>query len=232
MTDFIRLDDLDVDVLIKVNARARRFTLRLADPGKGAVLTLPPGVPMTEAHSFLMRHRDWLSRAIARQPKTIAVVDGAPLPVDGEKLVVETRDGPRRAPVIADDRLVVQGKGAPGPRIAAWLKERARARLGDAAHHYAGRLGRRLNGVALKDTRSRWGSCSTTGRINFSWRLAMAPRDVQNYVAAHEAAHLVEMNHSDRYWSVLESILPDYEIHRQWLKAEGRALHSYMFEVD
>ena len=238
------LDDPDISVRLRVTARARRFTLRLdaqgdGPDGCGAVLTLPPGVPMAEARMFLMRQSGWLARALARHPGRVVVGDGTRLPVAGEEVEIAVVDGPpgepRCAPRLEDGRLILSGSGAPGfqpgPRVAAFLKSRARDALVPAAERYAGMLGRRAAAVSLRDTRSRWGSCSAQGRLSFSWRLAMAPPEVLDYVAGHEAAHLVEMNHGPRYWEAVEKIMPDYRRHRAWLKREGRKLHGFRFEV-
>ena len=231
----VTLDDPDISVRLRVSARARRFTLRLEPSGEGAVLTLPPGVAIAQARMFLMRQSDWLARALARHPGRVVVGDGTRLPVAGAEVEIAVVDGPRRAPRLADGRLIVSGPGAPGfqvgPRIAAFLKARARDALVPAAERYAGMLGRRPAAVSLRDPRSRWGSCSARGRLSFSWRLAMAPPEVLDYVAAHEAAHLVEMSHGSRYWEVVEQILPDYRRHRAWLKREGRKLHGFRFET-
>ncbi len=227
----VTLDDPDISVRLRVSARARRFTLRLEPSGEGAVLTLPPGVAMSDARMFLMRQSDWLARALARHPGRVVVGAGTRLPVAGEEVEIALIGGPRRAPVLGDGRLIVPGPGAPGPRIAAWLKTRARDALVPAAGRYGGMLGRRAAAVSLRDTTSRWGSCSARGRLSFSWRLAMAPPEVLDYVAAHEAAHLVEMSHGARYWEVVERILPDYRRHRAWLKREGRRLHRFRFEA-
>ncbi len=180
---------------------------------------------------FLMRQSDWLARALARHPGRVLVGDGTRLPVAGEEVGIAVVDGPRRAPRLENGRLILSGPGAPGPRIAAFLKSRARDALVPAAQHYAGMLGRRAAAVSLRDTRSRWGSCSARGRLSFSWRLAMAPPEVLDYVAGHEAAHLVEMSHGCRYWEVVERIMPDYHRHRAWLKREGRGLHGFRFEA-
>lgn len=228
--DRIDLSCLPVTVRLNVSARARRFTLRLGAPGEEAILTLPPGVPRIEAERFLARHADWLARAIARQPRGVVVGHGAVLPVAGAPVEVVAEDGPRRAPRLEGARLVVQGRGEPGPRIAAWLRERARAALVPAAQDYADRIGREIAGITLRDTRSRWGSCTSTGRLSFSWRLAMAPAEVLDYVAAHEAAHLVEMNHGPRFWGLVQRLRPGYRAERDWLKREGRALHAYRFD--
>ena len=228
----IELGEPPVSVRLNVNPRARRFTLRIGSPAEGPVLTLPPGVPLTEAERFLRRHAAWLTQAIARQPDHVPIGHGARLPIAGVEVEVIAIPGRRRAPELGEGRLVVSGQGDPGPLIAAWLRQRAREVLVPATHGYAEKLGRRVTAVSLRDTRSRWGSCSTTGRISYSWRLAMAPPTVLDYVAAHEAAHLVEMNHAPRFWAVVAELVPDYDRHRDWLKREGRRLHAFRFEAN
>ncbi|MEM0923636.1 MAG: SprT family zinc-dependent metalloprotease, partial [Pseudomonadota bacterium] len=230
LPDAITLETPPVDVALSINPRARRFTLRLNPPGHGATLTLPPRVPEVEIRQFLARQSGWLAEALSRQPGPVEMGDGASLPVAGEMVRVVIQPGPRRTPVLGEGCLSLSGLSAPGPRIAAWLKERARARMAPMVQFYAERLGREVAGIALKDTRSRWGSCSSAGRINLSWRLAMAPTEVQDYLCAHEAAHLVEMNHSSRYWAVLSNLMPGFERPRRWLRSEGPKLHAYRFE--
>lgn len=226
----IALEDPRCEVRLVRNPRARRFTLRLESTGARAVLTVPPSVPDSETRRFLTRHSEWLRDALARQPDAVTVGPGAVLPVAGQSVRVETGPGPRRPPALQNGTLLLAGAGAEGPRVAAWLKLRARDALLPAAREYARRLGREIAAVSLRDTRSRWGSCSSAGRLSFSWRLAMAPPEVLDYVAAHEAAHLVEMNHSARYWGVLAELMPDYKTHRDWLRREGRKLHAYRFD--
>lgn len=226
----IRLEDPPCLVRLVRNPRARRFTLRLESAGAGAVLTVPPGVPEAESRRFLDRHAGWLRSALAHQPGEVVVGPGARIPVAGRMVTVEARPGARRPPALADGTLVLQGAGAEGPRVAAWLRLRARDALQPAARLYARRLGRPVEAIGLRDTRSRWGSCSSTGTLSFSWRLAMAPPEVLDYVAAHEAAHLVEMNHSERYWAVLAGLMPGYESRRAWLRRHGRTLHAYRFD--
>jgi len=221
------LDDPAVAVRLSVQPRARRFTLRLDPGGAGAVLTLPKGVGRAEAVAFLDRHRGWLARALAERPRPVAVGHGVVIPVDG--VPVEIVAAPGSGPRLMEGRLGVPEARAAGPAVAAWLKARARARIVPEAARHAARRGRRIAGISFRDTRSRWGSCSAARRLSFSWRLAMAPPEVQAYLAAHEAAHLVEMNHSPRYWAVLESLMPDYAGPRAWLRREGRGLHRYRF---
>ena len=228
----LHLDDPSVEVRLRVSARARRFTLRL-DRGGGAVLTLPPGVPRAEARMFLMRQADWLARALARRPEPVRLGPGIQLPVEGRMVEIRCPPGPRRAPQLDADALILPGANgaSAGPRVAAYLKLRARDRLVPAAQRYADRIGKDVTAVSLRDTVSRWGSCSAAGRLSFSWRLAMAPADVLDYVAAHEVAHLAEMNHGSRFWDLVERLVPDYRARRAWLRTEGRALHRYRFDA-
>ncbi|MDH3669141.1 MAG: M48 family metallopeptidase [Paracoccaceae bacterium] len=231
MSETVTLDDPPVDVHLRVNPRARRFTLRLDADGAGARLTLPPGVPLSEARMFLLRQSDWLARALARRPEPVVIGDGSRLPVAGKMARVRCEAGRRRAPHLTDGILLVTGPGPAGPRISAFLKSRARDALVRAAQGYADQIGQRPAGVALRDTVSRWGSCSAARRLSFSWRLAMAPPEVLDYVAAHEVAHLAEMNHGPRFWALVESLIPEHRRHRAWLKDQGRALHRYRFDA-
>jgi predicted metal-dependent hydrolase len=144
----IQLDDPRIAVRLRVSAAARRFTLRLEPAGDGAVLTLPSGVPLAQARMFLLRQSDWLAGALARHPGRIEIGVGTLLPVGGAETRVVLAPGPRRAPVLADGRLVLAGPGAPGPRIAAFLKARARDALVPAARRY-GDAGPRRGGGDL-----------------------------------------------------------------------------------
>jgi hypothetical protein len=152
------------------------------------------------------------------------------LPVDGSPVEIARAPRPRARTQVKGGRLLIGAEATAGPAVATFLKARARARLGALAEGHAQALGKPVRGIGIRDTRSRWGSCSSAGRLNFSWRIAMAPPEVQAYLAAHEAAHLVEMNHSARFWALVARLMPDYERPRSWLKREGRGLHRYRFE--
>ncbi|MEL6209587.1 MAG: M48 family metallopeptidase [Pseudomonadota bacterium] len=118
-----------------------------------------------------------------------------------------------------------------GPTVGAFLKALAHDRLVAASDAHAATLGQSYEKFALRDTRSRWGSCSSGRRLMYSWRLILAPPDVLNYVAAHEVSHLVEMNHSSRFWAKVAELCPDFETHRAWLRREGASLHRYRFDA-
>ena len=131
---------------------------------------------------------------------------------------------------LGSDAIEVPEARTAAPKIKAHLKQMARDALATASDRYAARLNKRYSRLTIRDTRSRWGSCSSAGALMYSWRLVMAPPAVLEYVVAHEVAHLVEMNHSRAFWDVVESIFPDYETQRRWLRTHGDTLHRVQFD--
>ena len=183
------------------------------------------------AHAALLFASDnegWLRQNLEKRPKQVVPVFGGTLLLDGAEVLLQ--QGTRRSPVLANGILAVAGQEeALGARLRGYLKTRARDRFSVTAQGYAQQLGQEVSRITLRDTRSRWGSCTSDGNLMFSWRLAMAPVSVQNYVAAHEACHLIEMNHSPAYWRLVEQVFPDYKNQRNWLKTHGSLLHRYVF---
>lgn len=112
-------------------------------------------------------------------------------------------------------------------RVADFLRREARADLEKASRQCAQMLGLAIKQVSIRDPSSRWGSCSTTGVLSYSWRLILAPPYVLDYLAAHEVAHLVEMNHSPRFWRVVDKLCPNVKRAKAWLDAHGTELHRY-----
>ena len=220
-----------VEVHLKRSARARRFSLRVSRLDGKVTLSMPLRAREGEALAFLKGNEDWLRQTLSAMPASAlrALGFGAAVPVEGRDLVLIPASG--RGVRVEGDRLMVSGDPATvGPRVAAWLKVLARDRLASASTRYAGLVGRSYTSLALRDTRSRWGSCSPDGRLMYSWRLILAPPQVLDYVAAHEVAHLVELNHSAAYWAVVTRICPDWKAHRAWLRAHGSTLHRLRFQ--
>lgn len=219
--------DPPIEVALRRSTRARRLSLRVSAVDGRAVLTLPPRLPRALALDFLDDRADWLRAAVARFPQTIGLQHGRALPVEGIPHVIQ--EAPVRGVQQEQGALLVpQGKPV-GPRVAAWLKLAARVRLDAAVSRYATALGRPAGAIRLRDPRGRWGSCSARGDLMFSWRLIMAPPVVLDYVAAHEVAHLAQMNHSPAFWAEVARLMPDYAQHRQWLRDHGTALMRYDF---
>jgi predicted metal-dependent hydrolase len=219
-----------VEVHLKRSARTRRFSLRVSRLDGKVTLSVPLRVREAEAMVFLRAQEAWLRATLRAMPESalVRVGLGSQVPVEGRLLTLAQGTG--RAIRVEDDLLLVPGDPAlAGRRVAAWLKVLARDRLARASGHYAALLGRRFTRLTLRDTRSRWGSCSPDGALMYSWRLIMAPPSVLDYVAAHEAAHLVEMNHSAAYWAVVSRIFPAWKHERDWLHDQGQALHRLQF---
>lgn len=219
-----------VEVHLKRSARARRFSLRVSRLDGKVTLSIPARAREGEALAFLKGHEGWLRQTLSSMPgPTLQTVGpGQVIPVEGNELTLIPATG--RGVRVEGDHLMVPGDPATaGPRVAAWLKVLARDRLASASTRYAGLVNRRYASLALRDTRSRWGSCSPDGRLMYSWRLIMAPPAVLDYVAAHEVAHLAQMNHSPAFWAEVARLMPDYAPHRAWLKREGGALQSIRF---
>ncbi|MEM6438556.1 MAG: SprT family zinc-dependent metalloprotease [Pseudomonadota bacterium] len=226
----LRLSRPDAVVSLNWSSRAKRFTLSVGRADGRARLTLPDRARLDEAEDFLKRQAGWLEAAMARSPAPQPLKAGGALPYRGAQVVLTPEAGPRRAPRVEAGRLLVRGgaEGAPAKALA-FLKTEARAALVSAAERHAATLGRRPTRVTLRDTRSRWGSCASSGALSFSWRLIMAPPEVLDYVAAHEAAHLVEMNHSAAFWALVERLDPDWRERRGWLRRHGATLQRVRF---
>lgn len=218
-----------VPVRVQHSARAKRYGLRISRLDGRVTLTVPRGGTERAALKFLRAQEDWLRGQLATQLPAETVGLGTQLPLEGRLARVVPTDA-RRGGLVGDFIEVPARAAAPGAYVAGLLKAEAQMRLAEASTRYADILGRVFTGISLRDTRSRWGSCSSAGRLMFSWRLIMAPPEVLDYVAAHEVAHLVEMNHSAAYWKVVAGICPDFATHRDWLRQEGAALHRYRFK--
>lgn len=230
-TTTIVLDDVPVTIAVRIHARARSYRLSLPHSG-GAVLTLPPNGQWREAEAFLEKHRNWLAARLGRNPAPPLLGDGGSIPLRGvEHRIVATGHIRGRVEVSAEESepmLLVPGEAAhQARRILDWLKAEAQADLSLRTAFHAERLGVSVKAIRMRSQTSRWGSCSSSGNINYNWRLVLAPPFVLDYVAAHEVAHLVEMNHSPAFWATVKRTLPEMEKGRAWLKAHGRRLMTY-----
>lgn len=218
----------DIQVTVRRSARARRMTLRVARSNGEVVLTLPQGVSLLDGKAFAESREAWLRKNRAAVPQVSRAEAGAFIPVAGRVLRI-TPAATRLIGIDGGALLVPQNRPI-GTVIAAWLKQVARTRLVRACDHYSAKLGIPYKAITLRDTRSRWGSCTHDKRLMFSWRLAMAPPDVLDYVAAHEVAHLRHMDHSAAFWDTTERLMPGHGVHRTWLRDNGAELHAWRFD--
>jgi len=215
-------------IALRPSAQARRLSLRVSRIDGRVTLSFPPRLGRAAALEFAREKEGWLRSTLAELPEAPRAVPGRLLPLGDATL--ELVAAPLRRARREGGVLLVPAGQRTGPAVAEFLRSEARARLEPACARHAAALGRRPAAVVLRDTRSRWGSCTAEGRLMFSWRLAMAPEAVLDYVAAHEVAHLVEMNHSPAFWAVVARLCPDHGARRDWLRRHGPALQAWRFD--
>lgn len=217
-----------VTILVRRTRQARRLSLRVSQLDGRVTMSLPMRTPLREAQVFAVEKEHWIRRTLAARPDVIRPMIGGTVLFMGRD--VDVVIGAGRVARYVDGKITVPDNPARVvARIAALMKITARERLREASDRYAAALGVSYGRMSLRDTRSRWGSCSSDANLMYSWRLIMAPPAVLDYVAAHEVAHLREMNHSPDYWRVVAQIYPDYKTQRAWLRSNGQDLHSVQF---
>jgi predicted metal-dependent hydrolase len=230
----VQIDGAAVAVTVKVSSRARSYRLSLPHGG-APLLTVPKFGRWAEAKAFLDRHTPWLAERLEKSVKPVAFVRGAIVPLRGiNHRIVPT--GKVRGVVEVGEHDGERALLVPGDaehrarRLTDWLKGEALRELEKRTAIHAATLGVSVKSIVMRSQSTRWGSCSSSGKLNFNWRLILAPPYVLDYVAAHEVAHLVEMNHSDAFWHTVEKTLPTMARGRDWLKAHGRELMVYGLE--
>lgn len=214
--------------------RARRLTLRVKQHPRKVVVTLPKRAARREAHALVSEHYDWIIGQLSNADGVRSFRDGQLIPFRGTMHRIRFCLPQRGRGVVSilcsgpELELLVAGQPEFCPRrLAMWLKGQARQRLEASVRRHAESLGVAFKRISVRDQTSRWGSCSTTGTLSFSWRLILAPDHVLDYVAAHEVAHLIEMNHSIKFWALVCRLDPDFKAAEAWLSSEGRDLHRY-----
>ncbi|WP_127107010.1 M48 family metallopeptidase [Pararhodobacter zhoushanensis] len=220
--------DPPLAVRLRRSGRARRVALSVSRLDGTVTLTLPTRASLRSAMRFLDERRDWLENAVAGLEGPVVVGPGTALPVEGT--LVTLTPAPLRSARIDGTTLLVPA-ARPVAGALAYLRLRARDRLAERVSIHAQTLGYSIGKLTLRDTRSRWGSCTSTGDLMFCWRLIMAPPRVLDYVAAHEVAHRAQMNHSPAFWAEVAHLFPAHVEARRWLKQHGPALHRYRFSA-
>jgi len=230
-TEIETIDGRRVPVRLIVNPRARHVSVRIDPTRRQAIATAPSKRQLRHAAKFAAERAGWIVAELARLPRGVSLAPGSFAPLRGEshELVHERGRGGARIETGGLFPSIV----VPAPDIALFesrllrfYKDEARNDFVDRVAHHAVTLGVRPSRLQVKELRSRWGSCSIDGVLSFSWRLIFAPPNVLDYLAAHEVAHLKEMNHSRRFWAQVRRCMPDYERGRQWLHDHGCELHA------
>lgn len=231
-------DGVDAPVEVRRHPGARRMTLRVSRTKRAVIVTVPMQCDADEAGVFLSRHLDWVRDRLGNVPLPVPFADGMVLPVRGvvhRAVFTGETDTPRLIETVAnanDDKaaftLQIHGRRQSAHRhLKNWLVEQARSDLDGFVAHHSRVLNVKAKRIAIRDQTSRWGSCSTTGVLSFSWRLVLAPSPVLDYVAAHEVAHLAEMNHGPQFWALVRKSMPRMDEAKRWLSRYGTELHRY-----
>jgi predicted metal-dependent hydrolase len=228
----LTLDGRAIPLTIRKNPRAKRIIVRLTGDGDGdgnaVSVTIPGRAAFDEGIEAARRNAEWIIQRLDAIPPRVPFADGATIPFLGRDHTIRHRPGGSAAVRVEGAEIVVAGPDSLlARRVDRWLKHQARGEIAARVAGKTERLGRPANRVTLRDTRSRWGSCSVQGNLSFCWRLVMAPEAVLDYVVAHEVAHLAEPNHGPEFWRTVETLTDQVEPSRRWLRRHGRTLHRY-----
>lgn len=216
-----------IPVKITTRRAAKHVTLRIDSKLRCVVLTKPSRISLKIAKEFLYEKQAWIVEHFSKLPPSTLFLPGETVSILGHPYVI-CRATEGDVVWIQGSKLYVKGRDELiHGRVKRFLQQHAKDTFTARSHFYAKQLDTCFSKITVRDTTSRWGSCSSSGNISFSWRLIMAPEHVMNYVVAHEVCHLREMNHSMRFWQLVASVHSDYTTAKAWLKLHGLQLHAY-----
>lgn len=228
--ELLKIDGRAVPVTVRINPRARRLIVKV-HPSTGEVSVVARSAhALNHALDYARDQSDWIAQRLADVPPQVVLEVGALVPFRGEDYrIVQVERGGKPVTVDESAKLIrVSGRVEHVPRrVLDFFKREARSSLEERVSDHAGRLGIAVRRITVRDTASRWGSCSSSRSLSFSWRLILAPDFVLDYVVAHEVAHLREMNHGTRFWRLVELLVENPERAQRWLNRHGASLHSY-----
>jgi predicted metal-dependent hydrolase len=223
-SEILRLPGGSARVQWRRSRRARRVSLRIDARGGAVVVTLPPRAGRVAGMALLVNHAAWVCERLLALPGPMPLTAGALVPLHGRTRRIRHVRGAAGARVDGREILVGGELADIGSEVASLLKHEAERHFSALVAAKAALAGVRPKRVAIKDTRSRWGSCTASRVLSFSWRLVMAPRFVQDYVAAHEVAHIRYMNHGRQFWALVNELTPYTDEAVVWLRDEGPRL--------
>ena len=228
MTKIFLEDEPDLEIFLRRNSNSRRLTLRISALDGKITVTGPNYIDFKEFKSFAESKKTWLKSKRKSFEPPILVSEGIKIPIGG--IDTKISFGEFQIQKKVGSILYICQQKPVSTQVKKYLKEICRVQVDSMCKGFAERLGSKVGKITLRDTRSRWGSCSNDASLMFSWRLVMAPENILAYVAAHEIAHLKYMNHSNEFWQTVEYLFGPYKNERTWLKQNGSSLHRYKFE--
>ncbi len=229
----LRASDETIRIALRRVTGAKRFTLRVRSATRDVILTMPHRASIASAREFAERHVAWIGARIRRLPQPVRFEPGAVFPLRGEPHVIVHRPEARgyiwieRADAGPASICVAGAREHLARRIGDYLRREAQGDIKAAVRTHAEKIEVSIRSISVRDTTSRWGSCSVAGALNFSWRLIMAPAYVLDYLAAHEVAHRIHLDHSPKFWALAHHLAPETDRAESWLKAHGAELHRY-----
>lgn len=217
-----------MDIKVVQSRSARRMTLKINEKERVPVLAVPRFCSRKQAINFVTEHTDWIVKALGKLPEVKYFAAGETISLFGQSVVIEHHPEARRGVWLEEGKLCVSGAAEfIHRRVKDYIKKRAGEEFYAHSKQLTDRIGSKLAGVSIKDTTSRWGSCSTLKHINYSWRIALAPDFVIDYLMAHEVSHLKHPDHSDAFWACVATLCPEWSNGRIWLKRYGKTLYAY-----
>lgn len=223
----VRIRNEDVPLTVRISARARRMKIRV-EASRQLTLIVPKQLKSRQALAFLKQEEAWLNQQLSRIEKPIAIEPGVTLPLYGDAHLLVHDPSIRGIGIREDGDLKLSGSAEFFKRrFEDWAKKDIKRYIEEQVDIYARRMSVVRGRITIRDQKSRWGSCSSKGHLNFSWRLIFMPRFVSRYIIAHEVAHLVHMDHSADFWALVETHYPEMKAAKTWLKKNGSSVHRY-----
>lgn len=217
-----------MDIKVVPSRSGRKLTLKIDEKERVPILSVPRFCSKKQAVEFVNEHLDWIVKSLNKLPEVKYFADGVSFSLLGQIVTIEHHPEARRGVWLDGNKLCVSGAAEfIHRRVKDYIKKRAQEEFYTRSHQLAGKIQCRLIGISIKDTFSRWGSCSSLKHINYSWRIALAPDFVINYLIAHEVSHLKHQNHSADFWQCVALLCPEWSRGRIWLKRYGKTLYAY-----
>jgi hypothetical protein len=219
---------LGIDLKIVQSSVSRKLVLRIDGKERIPILSIPKYCTRKKAIDFVHENMDWIVENLQKLPEQHLFTDGEEISLFGKKVKISHQPAARCGVMLENNTLIVSGNAEfLHRRVRDYIHKLAAEEFYIRSKKLAAELGCRLNGVCIKDAKTRWGSCSTLGNINYSWRIALAPDFVIDYLVAHEVSHLKHNNHSAAFWQCVASLDSDWKKGRNWLKENGKILYAY-----
>lgn len=219
---------LGFDIKVTRSPLARKLTLRIDAQERIPALTIPKYCTNKKAVEFVRAHQGWIAETLDKLPAVRSFENGETISVFGKEYQICHQPEARRGEYVRSGILYVSGEADfLHRRVKDFIKKKAGEEFYKRSVRLAEKLGCEVHGVCIKDTKSRWGSCSSRNNINYNWRVSLAPDFVINYLVAHEVSHLLHQDHSPEFWATVKKLCPRYEQGRSWLKEHGRDLYLY-----